>query len=197
MKFPVVYVGLFLIAFALYAAEAKKPATVITMPAPAPKASIAKITQESKLAALQSKLTEALTTNALPDGILMVQSVNRYSGASELLLRWSGDDMYAAGDFAIRETWYTLIDRMAAVIQAELKNGLEVEIRGYADSEDPVEKSPSDYGKSAYAFSFARAEWLARYLERKDQIEIEPHFQLKGMGASESGRKIIVAFTYP
>jgi hypothetical protein len=200
MKSPVVYVGLFLIAFSLYAASLKKEnhsKSGITPAAPVEEVVNAEpVTPNAKLLALNAKFSQVFKSKDLPDGLRFERGINDFSGTPEVKIVWSGEDIYRAGDFSIRETLYPVIDRMGKLLRAELANGLRVEIRGFADLDDEVERTAGDYGKSSYAFSYARSEWLAHYLEHHNEIELHDRVQLKGMGAVEKGRKLEVALSY-
>ena len=199
MKNQTVYMGLFLMALALYGSELSKKSQSLKKGFTA---NAAESTSESLLAAdlLQhpgsvslDRLFQRLSQNPFfttqADGLKLKRT------ADQVVVHFYGDDVYQDGHFAIREEWHPLLDGIANLISSDLTRGLKIQIRGYADSESPNEKKPSDYGQSDFAFSFARAEWLARYFEKKWQIRLHPQFELLGMGATEGGKMLEIIFS--
>ena len=112
------------------------------------------------------------------------------------MLQFYSDEAYETGAFAVRENWYPFLDQLGKYLNQEYKNGILVKINGYADLNSPQEKTPSDYGSSDLTFSYARAEWVARYFERKFGIPIRTVCMLTGMGAVQNGKKVELIFYY-
>jgi flagellar motor protein MotB len=211
VKDSVLYMGLFLMAFVLYANERNRPAEA--RPSDTDTEAAAKVADstpavnrpviesvpsdlpahgaDAKIQALfQIFLSDAMFSRPA-DGLRLV----REPRAIEIQLY--GDDVFTEGEIAVRESWYPVIDRIAEKLTAdEFKKGLKVEIRGFADEASQREVRSSDFGHSDFTFSFARAEWLARYLERKWGISLQDVFTLKGMGSRPYGKKVEVWLSY-
>ena len=188
-----VYLGLFLIAFGLYAAQLKKkpallhkadPLTLLeSTPTPAP---------QTRMQVLYEKVAgEKFFSNRI-GGIKLSPATGPVK--HDFTITFFGEEIFTDEGFSIHPSWHTALDDLAEIIKTE--PGLHVEIAGYADQDNPKEQSPSDYGSSPYAFSFARAEWLAHYFERKHRIPIGKVFVLKGMGAVSEGKRIELRFFY-
>ena len=212
MKNSVLFMGLFLMAFALYANERNQvPVTVVApsgqatevtvsdVPASGPNRPViegvgsdapAKGSDVKLLAFFQTLVNDPLfSTHA--DGLRLVREPRA------VMIQLYGDDVFAEGEVEIRESWYSVLDRIASKLtKEEFQKGLKVEVRGFADEASSREQKPSDFGRSDFAFSFARAEWLARYFERKWRIPLQEVFTLKGMGARPYGKKIELWFSY-
>jgi flagellar motor protein MotB len=212
MKNSVLFMGLFLMAFALYANERNQvPVTVVAPQGQATEVTVQDVPvtgpnkpvvegvssdapskgADTKLQALfQSFVTDSLfSTHA--DGLKLVREPRA------IMIQLYGDDVFSEGEIEIRETWYSVLDRIAAKLtKEEFQKGLKVEIRGFADEASQRELKSSDFGRSDFSFSFARAEWLARYFERKWRIPLQEVFTLKGMGARPYGKKVELWLSY-
>jgi outer membrane protein OmpA-like peptidoglycan-associated protein len=188
-----VYLGLFLIAFCLYAAQLKKktPAPIKatstslldSTPTPVP---------QTRMQILYEKISGKKFFSNRIGGIKLTPAKGPVK--NDFTITFFGEETFTDEGFSIHPSWHTALDELAETIKTEL--GLHVEIAGFADQDNPKEKSPSDYGSSPYAFSFARAEWLAHYFERKHRINISKVFVLKGMGAVSEGKRIELRFYY-
>jgi len=213
MKNPVVFLGLFLMAFALYANERRQleaqPKTkseaagpisatnengvsVITVPpSSAPPVVETARTADPQLKALFQSFLQDSIFSGRTDGIRIALE------PEGLLIQLSGDDVFAEGEPSVRESWYPAIDRIAEKLTpAEFKKGLKVEVRGFADEASEKERSPGDFGHSDFLFSFSRAEWLARYFERKWRMPLKEVFTIKAMGARPYGKKVELWLNY-
>ena len=183
--------GLFLMAFALYAHERSLHLIKKTTPEVAA-ASPTEVNESrvftSKLEHLYSDLSQEPLFRRPQDGLKLIRE--RWA----VVIQWSGDDVYSDGEFAMRESWYSVLDQVSELIQ---KKAVLVEVVGYADEGSLKERKATDYGASDYAFSFARAEWLSRYFERKGNLKLHGIFTLKGMGAVPHGKKIELSLTLP
>ncbi|MBS1958965.1 MAG: OmpA family protein [Bdellovibrionales bacterium] len=187
---PIAYLGLFVAFFALYAREHQKilkaghAEPVKEAPVPLP------VMASQKIQDLSKTFQEDSLFQVRADGLradYRLESVD---------VAFYGDEVYGEGAFAIRETWYTAMDRLAELIKPYLKRGLKIEVIGYTDIGSLKERRPSDYGESDYALSFARAEWVARFLERRALIPIKERVKITGAGAVKAGRKVEFRFTF-
>lgn len=192
----VLFVGLFAVFFGLYAREHQRVARLVAggaapvAPAATPAPTLAP--EETVAAVPVSQRVRELTETLKNDSLFQVRAdglTARYEPDS-VTIAFGGDDVYAEGHFAFRETWYTSLDRLASILQPFVRRGLRIEITGFTDSGSLKERQPSDYGESDYALSFARAEWVARFLERRALIPIKERVRLTGAGAVRTGRKV-------
>lgn len=193
-KQSVIYLGLFLMMFGLYAAQLKKKAAVKTQsetPALVTEEEEIKRTQ-TRVQLLYEKVSALSVFRTRISGIRLLPASPPVK--NDFMISLSGDEIYNDGGFSIHESWGTVLDSLAVIIKAE--PGLSLEISGFADENNPKEKAASDYGSSALAFSYARAEWLAHYFERKHGIEIQKTFVLRGMGAIPMGKRIDLRLYY-
>lgn len=193
-KQGVIYLGLFLMVFGLYAAQLKKKPPVkneLASSAYEQEPEEFKIAQ-TRIQLLYDQVSEASVFKNKTVGIRLTPA--QAPVRNEFRVTFSGEEVFKEGDFAIHESWTTILDFLAGLIKKEA--GLHVEISGFADQDSMREKSASDYGSSALTFSFARAEWLAHYFERKHGISIQKTFVLRGMGAVPQGRKIVLRFYF-
>lgn len=204
--------GLFLMSFALYANEKLHPRIVKTaiadesesrssatdVPEPSNRPVTENVSNESPAHGADAKL-QTLFQSFLKDSLFSgrTDGVRLAREPKAILIQFYGEDVFADGEAAMRESWYTALDRIAEKLTPEeFKKGLRIEVRGYADEASQKEQKPSDFGRSDFAFSFARAEWLARYLERMWRIPLQENFTLKGMGARPYGKKVELWLTY-
>jgi outer membrane protein OmpA-like peptidoglycan-associated protein len=192
-KQGVIYLGLFIMVFGLYAAQLKKNSAVkntkISMMVPEDEE--VKIAQ-TRIQLLYDQVFEASVFKNKVSGVSLKPMSPPVK--NDFTISFSGDEIYTGGDFSIHESWGTVLDFLAGVIKSA--PGLEVEVSGFANENDPREKSPTDYGSSPFAFSFARAEWLAHYFERKHGLVIKKTFVLRGMGAIPQGKRIDLRFHF-
>ncbi len=187
----VIYLGLFLMAVALYGFEvtqskanlsAHKDKIVVTQELP-PELS-------PKLEVLYKRFTADPFFNSQAPGVKVQKNLKTVT------ITFYGGDVYESGGFAMNESWFSVLDRIEDIIHPELDHGLRVQIKGYADSNDPTERKASDYGDSDLTFSFARAEWVARYFERKWGVSIRNKFEMTGVGAQLNGKRTELVFNY-
>ena len=190
-----IYLGLFLIVFGLYAVQLKKiphatgAATkevaelVASTPVPAP---------QNRIQLLYDQLRSQKIFSNTVDGVRLFPKQPPVK--SDFMITLYGDEVFSDENFAINPPWETVLDQIADLFKKEL--GLKMEISGYADADNLREQKPSDYGSSAFAFSYARAEWLAHYFERKDGLSISKILVLRGMGAVPQGKKIELRFYF-
>lgn len=190
-----IYLGLFLIAFGLYAAQLKKkqgsvvevkPSTMVLTEEPSPTPS-----SQNRLQLLHEKVVLGSFFRNHVAGISLYPSS---APIKDFTVTLAGDEVYADQEADIHESWNSALDFLAGLIKQE--PGLHVEISGYADESKPKEQKPVDFASSSLTFSYARAEWLAHYFERKHGIAIQKYFVLRGMGAVERGKKIELRFYY-
>ena len=181
-------------AFALYANELKKSKPQISYPTTDDTVEEAPPTKHV-LGGKLMRFYQTLSTDPIfktgADGLKVLRTEE---GVSVQLF---GEEVYSNGEFSIRETWYSALDRLAELIKAEIPNGLQVEVQGYADDSSELEKKNTEFGRSEYAFAFSRAEWLAHYFEGKWRIPLKGVFTLKGMGAFPHAKKVVLNFSYP
>jgi flagellar motor protein MotB len=188
---PAAWIGLFIVFFVLYAQERKK---VLTLP-PAEVSPQAALPQVS---AQPSQRLMDLSRRLQGDSLFAVQAdgLRVDYRLREIAVQFYGEEVYSEGDFAVRESWYTAIDRFAEILKSEMDRGLKIEIVGYTDASVAAEKKPTDFGDSDYALSFARAEWLARFFERRALIPIRERVRLSGAGANKLGRQVEVRLSF-
>ncbi len=187
-----VFLGLFLITFGLYASQLKKKAIteksrLTTLLAPAPTAK-----PQTRIQVLYEIVSSQKYFSNRISGIRLTPTHAQVK--NDFTITYSGEEIFSDEGFSIHESLRTSLDSLVEIMKAQ--HGLKVEISGYADADNPKEKKPSDYGSSALTFSFARAEWLAHYFERKHGILISKYFILRGMGAVPQGKKIELRFFY-
>lgn len=190
---PVAYLGLFVAFFALYAREHQKLLKASGVAAPvqeAPAAAPVPVTMSQKIQDLSKSLQEDSLFQVRADGLRADYRLD------SVTVSFYGDEVYGEGAFAFRETWYTALDRLSEIVKPYLKRGLRIEVVGYTDVGSLKERQPSDYGESDYALSFARAEWVARFLERRALIPIKERVKITGAGAVKVGRKVDLKFTF-
>lgn len=187
------YLGLFVIFFALFAREHQRLVRLTAAPEAAPPVPVV----EPVYATPSQKIAE-LTKVFQNDSLFQVRAdgLNASYGSDFVGVTFHGEDVFAEGHFAFREEWYTALDRLGALIQPFLKRNLRIEIIGHTDVGSAKERRPTDYGESDYALSFARAEWVARFLERRALIPIKERVKLSGAGATKAGRKVELRFTF-
>ena len=195
------FLGLFIVFFALYAREHQRVAR-LSVAAPAVPAAtpvpVSAPVPEEPVAVSPSQRIRELTERLQGDSLFQVRAdglTARYESDS-VTVSFGGEDVYAEGHFAFRETWYTSLDRLASILQPFVSRGLRIEITGYTDIGSLKERHPSDYGESDYALSFARAEWVARFLERRALIPIKERVRLTGAGSVKTGRKVDLKLTF-
>ena len=194
MKSTVIYMGLFLILLSLYAVELSKPAQSHEVS----KKRVVQPNDESvpidrgdpRLVSFFERLMHSPVFSSHTDGLKVLFQPNR------LLISFYGDDVYQVGAFAFRETWFPVLDELGAALNEEMKKGMHVQIKGFTDQDNPHEKSPTDYNGSDLSFSYARAEWVARYFERKWGMPIHSQFEMIGSGAQPHGNRVDLTFTY-
>ena len=188
----VVYLGLFVMMAGLYAAQVKKsahaevkvePRLVESTPTPLP---------QNRIQLLYEKLGALKMFSNTVEGVRLIPVHPPIKDSFTIILY--GDEIFSDEDFAAHDSWNTVLDKIAFYFKSE--PGLRIEISGYADSDNEKERQASDYGASAYAFSYARAEWLAHYFERRHGIPIVGSFILRGMGAVPRGKKISLRFYF-
>lgn len=107
----------------------------------------------------------------------------------------SGGEVYGSRDARIQKSWESVLDRIADVLDDD--PGLKMEISGYADADDPLENRNAENGSSPLAFSFARAEWIARYFETAHGADIASDFILRGMGPIAQGKRVELKILIP
>jgi flagellar motor protein MotB len=211
MKNPVLFMGLFLITFGLFAKERMRPHTVsVSEGVQASSLNVVDVPDSKTPAVIEGRdsntpsrgsnlKVQALFQNFMSDALLASKAdgMRLAREPNAMMVQLYGEDVFADGATDVHESWYPVLDRIAAKLTAdEFKKGLRVEIRGFADEASPREQKPSDFGRSDFAFSFARAEWLARYFERKWRIPLQEAFTLKGMGARPYGKKLEIWLSY-
>lgn len=189
-----VYIGLFLIAFVLFAQERKLRLSLPTVQLPA-EVDLPRPTPFSSLRTRKlEELAELFQRDALfgsgTDGLKLVVQLDRVS------LVYQGEEVFGPGDFAVRETWYTSLDRFASIIRPYLDRGLRLEILGYTDANSTLDKMTTELGSSSYALAFTRAEWVARFLERRSQLDLQGLVRLTGMGQSPQGRRVEITLQF-
>ena len=186
------YLGLFLIAFSLYAAQLKKTpisASATEVRAQAPGAEPTPVQPpQARIQVLYDLLTSDNRFTNKIDGVRVSPVKNDFT------VTLIGDEIYTDGGFSVNDSWNSILDKLAVILKSE--KGLMIEISGYADEDNLKEKQPGDYGSSAFAFSYARAEWLAHYFERKHGIPIKKTFILRGLGSVPQGKKIEMRFYF-
>ena len=192
MNLSVVFMGLFLMGFALYGSVLSQLKMKTTLQTEAThEETEAVLSINTKLEKLYQKISS--------DGLFKqerAQGIDLKKSLKTITLVFYGDEVYEAGAFAMNESWLSALDRLKEYIEPELEHGLRVQIKGYADEQDPKEKASSDYGESDLTFSFARAEWVARYFERKWGFSLRRRFELVGVGARAGGRKTELILSY-
>jgi len=188
----VIYLGLFLMMAGIYAAEVKKSAHAEVKAVPHLQESTPVPAPQNRIQLLYEKLSALKMFSNTVEGVRLIPVHPPIKDSFTIILY--GDEIFSDEDFAAHDTWNTVLDKIAYYFKNE--PGLRIEISGYADLDNEKERKSSDYGASAYAFSYARAEWLAHYFERKHGIPIADSFVLRGMGAVHQGKKITLKFYF-
>lgn len=189
---PTLYLGLFVVFFALYAREHQRNSAGVLAPA------LVKEPMKDERLAPASRRMQDLTKTLQEDSLFQVRAdgLTAIYRFDSVVISFSGDEVFSEGHFAFRETWYTALDHLAELIKPYVQRGLKIEVVGYTDAGSSKERQPSDYGNSDYALSFARAEWVARFLERRSLIPIKERVKLTGAGAVKAGRKVDLKFSF-
>ena len=196
-----IYLGLAILMMGLFASQIRKPslespASVIQTNESIANAPLTAAAENPRIfTAYQRLLGESFFTQKL-DGI----SVNPAPGTGQRLtdhftLILSGGEVYGSSDARIQKNWESVLDRIADVLDDD--PGLKMEISGYADADDPLENRNADNGSSPLAFSFARAEWVARYFETAHGADISSDFILRGMGPIVQGKRVELKILIP
>jgi hypothetical protein len=190
---PAAWIGLFVVFFALYARErglqlkagtAELPEVALPTPVPF------NATQNRKIEDLAAALrADPLFSNGT-DGIRTEYRFDR------IVISYSGEDVYQPGEFAMRETWYTSLDRLGQILAPFLDRGLQLEFTGHAEASSPLERQANELGSSSYALAFSRAEWVARFLERRAMLPLQGKFKLSVGGSSKRGRQVDVVVSF-
>jgi flagellar motor protein MotB len=209
MKNSTIYVGLFLMAFALYANELnRKPvkrfitaaemtdaikasgADIAANPAINPtensgETATADTNAKKNIRQFYEKCAEDSILKTAPDGFRLEIHANTVT------MVFRGDEVYAFGDFSIQKAWHPVLDRIAELFQAEIAHGLKVQIKGYSDPENALERKTNEFGKSEFGLAYARAEWVGRYMESKLRVSLREFAELS---AGSGARRIELIF---
>jgi flagellar motor protein MotB len=130
------------------------------------------------------------------DGISMIPQPGAGTTVSDhFVLVLQGSEVFGSREARVQKSWESLLDRIADILDDD--PGLKIEISGYADADDPLENRNSESGSSPLAFSFARAEWIARYFETVHGADVAGDFILRGMGLSPKGKRVELKFLIP
>ena len=191
-KQGLIYLGLFLITFGLYAAQLKKKPRVENKVVPSLVTQLQPDVPQARIQILYDKIYSEKMFASKISGIKLTPSHPPVN--SDFIITFFGEDVFTDEGFSIHESFGSTLDFLAQLIKAE--HGLTVEISGFADLGNAHEEKSSDYGSSPLAFSFARAEWLAHYFEQKFGISIPKTLILRGMGAVPQGKKIELRFYF-
>ena len=188
-----IYIGLFLIAFGLYASQLKKKPHVENKPVETPMLEPTPASaSQARIQVLYEKILADKMFTSKIGGIKLTPA--RPPVNNDFTITFTGDEIFTNEGFSIHESLASTLDFLAETIKSE--HGLMVEISGYADANSVLEVKPSDYGSSALAFSFARAEWLAHYFEQTHGISVSKTLILRGMGAVPQGKKVELRFYF-
>lgn len=195
-----VYLGLAVLMMGLFAgqirnqvqvphsSDVKKNESLIA--APRPESENARI-----FTAYQRLLGESFFTQKI-EGITVIPKPSTGQTLTDhFTLILSGSEVYGSHDARVQKNWETILDRIADLLDDD--PGLKMEISGYADADDPLENRNAENGLSPLAFSFSRAEWIARYFETAHGADIASDFILRGMGPAPKGKRVELKILIP
>ena len=187
--------GLFLIMTALYAVEKRKSIKTdadyhATRPTAVQGVKPNTIDEFEKLHELWAALSQESFFQNPTEGIELTRDPHT------VMVRFSGDEVYKDGEAAMRSNWISVLDRLAAVLNPEVRQGMRIELKGFADEDSGNERLAWDIGQSEYAFSFLRAEWVYRYFEGKWRVPLKTLFSIRGMGGYPQGRSVEIWISF-
>jgi hypothetical protein len=122
---------------------------------------------------------------------------------SKVWMVLNSEELYEPGSVAVSATWIPVLDRLAdMMVQFEKikkshsqafswKLGIHVQVH----SAQAQEQKPSDFGSSAFSLSSTRAEWLGRFLERRNGFRLQKNAVLHSYGAPSPNKKVEFEFT--
>jgi flagellar motor protein MotB len=192
-----VYLGLAVLMMGLFAGQVRQrtiqiPSEEVATPGAAP---ATKVENPRVFSAYQALLADPIFTSKI-DGITLIPQPDAVGTVlDQFVLVLQGSEVYGSRESRIQKSWESLLDRVADILEND--PGLKVEISGYADADDPLENRNAENGSSPLAFSFARAEWIARYFETVHGADIANDFILRGMGISPKGKRVELKFLIP
>ncbi len=183
----VIYQGLFLIAFALYAKEQNEShpiviqkETVIAQPEITPTRP-----ESQTLSALYQELKSKEVFQTPVDGVKLTQL------GTAIQVSLQSDELYRDGEAAIEETWYPMIDQIGSALFPRVDQSFKVSFVGYANSLNERESRSAAFQQSPYLFSASRAEWLFRYYDSHFHLKSEQRsFYMTGAGAVPNGKRV-------
>jgi flagellar motor protein MotB len=173
MKQTVVYQGLFLIAFALYANERNQAHPVVIQKEIAEPSAPGEIPAAPELVALYQKLKIASVFTTPIDGVSLT------SAPRALSIRIQSDELYPDGsEVAVEETWQPVLDQIGDALFAAGEPTVDL-----------IFSVSTTLEKDAFTVSSARANWVLRYLERKYRFRVDQgKYRVTGLGTTESPR---------
>ncbi len=195
-----IFSGLFVMIFGLYAYELKKhvpdsekPRSVLGFIAK--KEIEAPPRQGPRIEVAYDKLSKDPVFAGKFEGIYLIPApVAGVEIGRDFMLVLQGDEVFASESASVRDGLHSVLDHAAEFLHSE--PGMKVEISGFADENDLEEQGATDEGRSAYEFSYSRAEWVARYFERQHGFDIPNTFILRGMGPSPKGKRVELRFYF-
>ena len=183
----VIFQGLFLIAFALYAKErnASHPLIIQNKTIVAAPEAIEEEHQSPSLNGLYSKL-KSLSIFLVPvDGVKLLRT------DTAVVISLQSDELYRDGEVAIEETWFPMIEQIGNAVFPVLDPGLKLSFVGFANSLNEAESKSAAFQQSPYLFSTSRAEWLFRYYDSKFRIKTDKRIPImSGAGAIPNGKRV-------
>lgn len=180
------YQGLFLIFFALFAAEVRKEKLASSV-----SLDLKKAPQflSPDLDTLYRKLKAISVFQSPVDGLTIKQKSN------SILIALQSDELYVEGEMGVRESWYALLDQIEVAVIPELGTNFKIQFIGYANSTSNRENVSIAMTKSVYLFSASRAEWLLQYYQGKFHLKPNPNFSIAGGGAIPNGKRLELVIT--
>lgn len=126
-----------------------------------------------------------------------IQELKISDSNGRVYLMIQSDELFESGVSDLSVSWLPFLDHLGELLSKQLKADIKmkVSIQAAVDVGHPLEQKSSDFGKSDFALSTARAEWVARYLERKYGISLSERFIVQGQGAIKQGKQLQFIFT--
>ncbi len=179
-KNVVIFQGLFLIVFALYAAEKKKVRTIVVAKEAVAAEAPPEVIETRNLDELYRQLKKKPFFESPIDGV----KIEKLKASIRISLQ--SDELYREGESSVEETWQPALDSIGDSLFVYLQNRFRVTFIGYANTES-----------EPFRFSSGRAEWLYRYYESKYHLSAKSNaenlkrvFYISGGGAIQNGKRI-------
>jgi flagellar motor protein MotB len=187
-----IYMGLFVMMLGLYSHSRT------THPNTSDPHTSTKSNSNSTLSRIQSvyqAISEDPVFSGKVDGVLLIPDPSqKIPVTQDFKIVFQGDDAFSSRDHRLRRDFEPVLDDVADLLTHD--PGLRIEISGYADANDPRENLHTESELSPHAFSFSRAEWVARYLSLKSGVDLQETFVLRGMGLVNQGKKLELKIHY-